>query len=41
MDKTEPARMLTEALGSGIDIIKTENLYQFNGKQAFSAVQGQ
>jgi isocitrate dehydrogenase len=41
MDKTEPARMLTEALGAGIDIIKTENLYQFDGKQAFSAVQGQ
>jgi len=33
--------LLTNAVDKGIDVIKTENLYFFNGKQAFSMGQGQ
>ncbi|MFC4263652.1 NADP-dependent isocitrate dehydrogenase [Ferruginibacter yonginensis] len=33
--------LLQKALVAGIDIIKTENLYSFDGKQAFSLGQGQ
>ena len=29
------------ALNENIDVIKTENLYAFNGKQSFSLGQGQ
>ena len=29
------------ALGKNIDVIKTENLYKFNGKVAYSLGQGQ
>lgn len=35
------AAILTKAADLGIDVIKTENLYKFNGKDAFSAGQGQ
>lgn len=34
-------QLLTSAEAKGIDIIKTENLYAFNGKPAFSLGQGQ
>lgn len=33
--------LMTSAEAHGIDVIKTENLYYFNGKQAFSMGQGQ
>ncbi|MFW5707067.1 MAG: NADP-dependent isocitrate dehydrogenase [Bacteroidota bacterium] len=33
--------ILTNAIGEDIDTIKTENLYTFNGKEAFSLGQGQ
>jgi isocitrate dehydrogenase len=34
-------QLLSSAEAKGIDIIKTENLYAFNGKPAFSLGQGQ
>jgi isocitrate dehydrogenase len=33
--------LLTQAHGANIDTIKTENLYTFDGVQAFSMGQGQ
>lgn len=33
--------LMSNALASGIDVIKTENLYQFDGKDAYSLGQGQ
>ena len=33
--------LLGKAIDLGIDVIKTENLYQFNGKKAYSMGQGQ
>lgn len=33
--------LMTRAEENGVDVIKTENLYYFNGKQAFSMGQGQ
>lgn len=33
--------LMSNALSLGIDVIKTENLYQFNGKDAYSLGQGQ
>jgi isocitrate dehydrogenase len=33
--------LLNNALSRNIDVIKTENLYKFDGKEAFSAAQGQ
>jgi isocitrate dehydrogenase len=33
--------LLNQAISQNIDVIKTENLYSFNGKQAFSLGQGQ
>ena len=33
--------LLTNAVKSGIDVVKTENLYEFDGKPAFSLGQGQ
>ena len=33
--------VLTSILGAGLDIIKTENLYNFNGIRAYSLAQGQ
>jgi len=41
MDKNEIVRLLGDAVKHQIDVIKTENLYQFDGKQAFSLGQGQ
>lgn len=34
-------QLLSNALNNNIDVIKTENLYTFDGKEAFSAAQGQ
>ena len=34
-------QLLSRAVDNGIDVIKTENLYNFNGKPAFSLGQGQ
>ena len=34
-------QLLNQAIGAGIDVIKTENLYAFDGKPAFSLGQGQ
>ncbi len=39
--KQEIIRLLEKAEAAGIDIIKTENLYAFNGTPAFSLGQGQ
>ena len=39
--KTDILRLLTDAEKSGIDVIKTENLYYFDGKPAFALGQGQ
>jgi isocitrate dehydrogenase len=40
-DKHEIAKLLTDAMAKNIDVIKTENLYAFDGKPAFSLGQGQ
>lgn len=37
----EIVSLMQRALGEGIEIIKTENLYKFNGQPAFSVGQGQ
>ena len=34
-------KLLTSAIDFGIDVIKTENLYQFDGVKGFSMGQGQ
>lgn len=41
LDKEEIIELLTSAFRQNIDIIKTENLYSFDGKPAFSLGQGQ
>jgi isocitrate dehydrogenase len=41
LDKSEIVRLLTDATSHNIDVIKTENLYAFDGKAAFSLGQGQ
>ena len=41
MSKEEIIHLLSNALHQEIDTIKTENLYKFDGKQAFSLGQGQ
>jgi isocitrate dehydrogenase len=41
MTKADIIRLLKEADEKNIDVIKTENLYAFNGKPAFSLGQGQ
>ncbi len=41
IDKHEITTILSEAIEVGIDTIKTENLYAFDGKPAFSMGQGQ
>lgn len=41
MEKDEIVRLMADAVKHNIDVIKTENLYQFDGKQAFSLGQGQ
>ena len=39
--KSEIIQLLSNALSENIDVIKTENLYSFDGKPAFSLGQGQ
>lgn len=41
MDKRTILDLMHTALQSGVDVIKTENLYAFDGKPAFSLGQGQ
>ena len=41
VSKTSIIELLFNADKEGLDVIKTENLYQFNGKEAFSLGQGQ
>lgn len=41
VSKKEILQLLSNADKNGLDTIKTENLYEFNGKQAFSMGQGQ
>ncbi|MEO7119556.1 MAG: NADP-dependent isocitrate dehydrogenase [Ginsengibacter sp.] len=41
MNKNQIVELLNNAAKEGIDIIKTENLYTFDGRQAFSLGQGQ
>jgi len=41
ISKTDIIRLLTKSLELSIDVIKTENLYLFNGKRAYSLGQGQ
>lgn len=41
IDKSAIVSILGDAIDLGIDVIKTENLYQFNGVKAFSMGQGQ
>lgn len=40
-DKRSIPAMLSEAIAEGLDIIKTENLYEFDGVKGFSLGQGQ
>lgn len=39
--KDEVVGILQNALEKGVDVIKTENLYEFDGKKAYSLGQGQ
>jgi isocitrate dehydrogenase len=41
IQKTDIISLLTSAINENIDTIKTENLYSFDGKEAFSLGQGQ
>ena len=41
ISKTDIIKLLSNGFAANIDIIKTENLYAFNGKPAFSLGQGQ
>ena len=41
LEKTQIINILTKATELGIDVIKTENLYKFDGKAAYSLGQGQ
>ena len=41
IDKDTIVGLMSNAIGHNIDVIKTENLYKFDGKQAFSLGQGQ
>jgi isocitrate dehydrogenase len=41
ISKEDVVQLLTEAIHHSIDVIKTENLYEFNGKPAYSLGQGQ
>jgi isocitrate dehydrogenase len=41
LPKSDIIALLEAAAASGIDVIKTENLYAFDGKPAFSLGQGQ
>ena len=39
--KQQIIELLQKAVQANIDVIKTENLYEFNGKPAYSLGQGQ
>lgn len=41
LDRSEIPKILSKALDVGIDVIKTENLYEFDGERAYSLGQGQ
>jgi isocitrate dehydrogenase len=41
MYKNQIITLLTRALDAKIDVIKTENLYEFDGKSGYSLGQGQ
>lgn len=41
IDKDTIVELMSSAIGHEIDVIKTENLYKFDGKQAYSLGQGQ
>lgn len=41
VDKKEIVNVLSNALANNVDVIKTENLYTFDGKKGFSLGQGQ
>lgn len=41
VDSREVLEIMTKVLDSGVDVIKTENLYEFNGTAAYSLGQGQ
>ena len=41
LTKSEIVELLTKAISLNVDVIKTENLYAFDGKPAFSLGQGQ
>lgn len=41
IERNSIIQLLGKAIDKGIDVIKTENLYQFNGKKAYSMGQGQ
>ena len=41
LNNSNIVELLNQAISQNIDVIKTENLYSFNGKQAFSLGQGQ
>ena len=41
IEKGDIIEIMQAALGEGIDVVKTENLYYFDGKPAFSLGQGQ
>ena len=40
-EKTSIPRLLSEALEADVDVIKTENLYEFDGERGYSLGQGQ
>lgn len=40
-EKTSIAKLLTQALNADVDVIKTENLYEFDGERGYSLGQGQ
>jgi isocitrate dehydrogenase len=40
-EKTSIPKLLADALMENLDIIKTENLYEFNGVRGYSLGQGQ
>lgn len=41
ISNADVVELMKNACNSNIDVIKTENLYKFDGKEAFSAAQGQ
>jgi isocitrate dehydrogenase len=41
ISKEDVVHLLSNAINQSIDVIKTENLYEFNGKAAYSLGQGQ